>query len=164
MTHLSVRAATYDDLATLREIYRRASLSNEGDRAALLAAPDVLVWSGAGIADGLTSVAVDERGRILGFATLVEEELGPELEDLFVDPDHTRRGVATLLVEELVAGAVQRGNAWIEVTANPHAAAFYASVGFEVVGRAGTQFGDAPRLRRTTGALVGDDDDSQELA
>jgi len=39
----------------------------------------------------------------------------------------------------------------IEVTANPHAMAFYRSVGFVDDGVAETQFGPAPRMRLSVG-------------
>jgi GNAT superfamily N-acetyltransferase len=143
----SVRGATPDDLAALRDIYRRSSLSNVNDREALLSSPDALEWDGDGVATGRTRVAADAQGRILGFATVVPFDIGLELEDLFVDPDVMRRGIATQLVTVLGDEAARAGAPWIEVTANPHAAEFYASVGFVAVGRVQTRFGAAPRLR-----------------
>jgi GNAT superfamily N-acetyltransferase len=154
---IAVRPATAGDLVALQEVYRRASLSNPGDREALLGSPDALVWEGAGLASGLTRVAMDDERRFLGFATLVPFGAGFELEDLFVDPDHMRQGVATRLMAALTEDAVARGAAWIEVTANPHAAEFYASAGFEPVGREQTRFGDAPRLRWSVTLSMRDD-------
>lgn len=144
---VSVRAATPDDLAVLRDIYRRASLSNVNDRESLLGSPGVLDWPGDGIETGGTRVAADDHGQILGFATVIPLGIGLELEDLFTDPDFMRRGVATQLMSTLVDEAVSAGIPWIEVTANPHAAQFYDSVGFQRVGSAQTTFGDAPRLQ-----------------
>jgi GNAT superfamily N-acetyltransferase len=146
---VSVREATPDDVAVLRGIYRRASLSNEGDRESLLGSPDHLEWAGESVASGRTRVATDERGQVLGFATVVPLDVGLELEDLFTDPEFMRRGVATQLVATWAQEAARAGAPWIEVTANPHAAAFYASAGFITVGRAQTTFGEAPRLRLT---------------
>jgi ribosomal protein S18 acetylase RimI-like enzyme len=142
-----IRAGRADDLDELRVIYRRASLSNAGDRDALLASPDALVWEGAELARGGTLVAVDREGRVVGFATVVRLDEGLELEDLFVDPAFMRRGIATALVAELAREAARSGADWIEVTANPHAAAFYDSAGCSPIGTATTRFGDAPRLR-----------------
>jgi ribosomal protein S18 acetylase RimI-like enzyme len=62
-----------------------------------------------------------------------------------------RRGVATALVRSLQNEA---DVAWIEVTANPHAMAFYRSVGFVDDGVAETQFGPAPRMRLSVGAAA----------
>lgn len=147
MTALTTRTATGDDLEVLRELYRSSSLSNEGDRANLLASPEVLLWTGDGLVTGRTRVAMDARDRILGFATVVSIEGGLELEDLFVDPAAMRQGVATRLLLDAVARAASEGAGWIEVTANRHAAEFYASAGFVHVGEKQTLFGPAPRLR-----------------
>ncbi len=148
MADISIRLASDCDLDVLRDIYRRASLSNDGDRANLLASPAALHWGGDGIAAGRTRVAMDRYGRILGFATVVSIEGGLELEDLFVDPDAMRQGVASQLVLDAVVQAARDGVAWIEVTANHHAAEFYASAGFARIGDEQTLFGPAPRLRR----------------
>jgi GNAT superfamily N-acetyltransferase len=152
MAHYTTRLATEEDLSVLRELFRRSSLSNENDAANLRAAPEALHWTGDGIAERRTRVAVDVDGSILGFATIAEIEGGQELEDLFVDPDAMRRGVATLLVEEAASEAKRSGVPWIEVTGNQHAAEFYASVGFVRVGVEHTLFGPAPRLRRDLSA------------
>jgi ribosomal-protein-alanine N-acetyltransferase len=141
----TVRPAGPGDVAALRGIYRRASLSNEGDREALLGSPEVLDWQGANLAR--TRVAANAEGTVLGFATVVPIVGGLELEDLFVDPAVMRRGIATLLVRAALDEASREGAAWIKVTANPHAAAFYASVGFAHVRDDQTLFGPAPRLR-----------------
>ena len=76
MADLEMRTATTGDLEVLRELYRRSSLSNEGDRANMLARPEVLHWTGDGLAAGQTRVATDGRDRILGFATVVRIEGG----------------------------------------------------------------------------------------
>ena len=147
MARYSTRLATEDDLGVLRDLFRRSSLSNANDAANLRAAPETLHWAGDGIAERRTRVAVDADGRILGFVTVVDIAGGQELEDLFVDPDAMRQGVATQLVQEAVSEATRSGVAWIEVTGNQHAAEFYASVGFVRVGVEQTRFGPAPRLR-----------------
>ena len=91
--------------------------------------------------DGRVRVAVDE-GVVVGFATITPGPDAWELDDLFVAPAHMRRGFATALVRHLLAEA---DVAAIEVTANPHAMAFYRSVGFVDDGVAETQFGPAPQ-------------------
>lgn len=142
-----MRAAVPADLAVLQDVFRRASLNNEHDRAVLLAAPDALVWTGESLDRGRTWVAEDGDGRIRGFASTTPCGPGVELEDLFVAPEYMRTGVATALIRVLVERAVATGAPWIEVTANPHAAAFYASAGFAQIGTAETRFARAPRLR-----------------
>ena len=141
-----VRAADAGDLNVLRAVFRRASLHNAGDREVLLAHPEVLVWSGEAIAGGRVRVAVED-GTVVGFATTMPIDGGLELEDLFVEPDRMRRGMARRLVEDLLDRARTEGVEHVWVTANPHAMAFYTAVGFLPDGTAPTRFGPAPRLR-----------------
>ena len=141
-----VRAAADGDLEALRGVFRRASLSNAGDREVLLAHPEVLVWSGEEIAGARVRVAVED-GTAVGFATTVPIAGGLDLEDLFVEPDRMRRGVARRLIEDLLDAARADGVEHVWVTANPHAMAFYTAVGFVPDGTAPTRFGPAPRLR-----------------
>lgn len=140
-----IRGATPDDLAALRDVYRRASLSNDGDRAVLLAHPEALDYSDAWVVQGLTRVAVLD-DRVVGFATVVPHGGRGELEDLFVAPELMRRGIARALIADAVERARGDGTTRIDVTANEHAAAFYAAVGFVAAGSADTEFGPAPRL------------------
>ena len=145
LTDFRLRLAGMEDLPALRDVFRRSSLSNEGDRASLLAHPDALEFSDRAVADGRVRVAVID-DRIVGFATvLVTGQIG-ELEDLFVDPDWMRRGIATALVLDALANARKQGVARIEVTANGHALAFYESVGFVWDGISQTQFGRGHRM------------------
>jgi GNAT superfamily N-acetyltransferase len=127
-------------------VFRRASLHNAGDREVLLAHPEVLVWPGEAIAGGRVRVAVAD-GRVVGFATTLPIEAGLELEDLFVEPDRMRGGVGRRLVADVLGIARAEGVEHVWVTANPHAMAFYAAVGFGPAGSAPTRFGPAPRLR-----------------
>jgi hypothetical protein len=53
-----IREAVPADLPGLRDVYRRSSLSNQGDRESLLANPDVLEFPGPAAGDGRTRVAV----------------------------------------------------------------------------------------------------------
>jgi SAM-dependent methyltransferase len=69
------------------------------------------------------------------------------LEDLFVDPAWTRRGVATALVRHLCEVVAARGGSCIEVVANPHALDFYLSAGFADCGEAATELGRARRMQ-----------------
>lgn len=133
---LLIRDSGPADLAAVEEIFRRAALTNEGDRDWILANPEQLALDEGPILAGRSRVAVVE-GRAVGFATLV----GNELEDLFVDPDWTRRGIARALVRD-VAANVDR----IDVTANMHAQAFYEAAGFVHDGAVDTPGGPAYRM------------------
>jgi predicted N-acetyltransferase YhbS len=144
---LAVRTAVAADLDAIRQVFRRASLSNPGDRAALLAHPETLVWPGTAIVEGRTRVAVEEGGDVVGFATAVPVDEGLELEDLFVEPSRMRQGVARRLIDDLLILAAGSCVGSVRVTANPHAMGFYAAVGFVSEGTVQTRFGPAPRLR-----------------
>ena len=88
-----LRDAVAADVAVLRDVYRRASLSNEGDRTTLLANPDALEFPGLG-GDGRRTRVATADGRIAGFATSVPAGDAVELDDLFVDPGWMRQGPA----------------------------------------------------------------------
>jgi GNAT superfamily N-acetyltransferase len=142
-----IRLGTPSDLDRVAEVYRSASLSNPGDRDRLLAHPEYLVLDPDGLTEGRTHVA-EEDGSVVGFATWAETDGGGmELEDLFVDPQWMRRGIATALVDCVVEALRSRGADTLEVTASPDALGFYRSVGFIDVGVAQTSFGSAPHLR-----------------
>jgi ribosomal protein S18 acetylase RimI-like enzyme len=140
-----IRLGTAADLAAASRVYRRASLSNAGDRGNLLAHPEYLILGPAGLAEGRTHVA-EQDGSVVGFATWAETAGTIELEDLFVDPGYRRRGIATALVGRITEVVRARGAERLEVIANPHALGFYRAVGFADCGVAETVFGAAPRM------------------
>jgi ribosomal protein S18 acetylase RimI-like enzyme len=140
-----IRLGTPADLAAASSVYRRASLSNEGDRDNLLAHPEFLILGPDGLAEGRTHVA-EQDGTVVGFATWAEAGGTVDLEDLFVDPDYRRRGIASELVRRIAEVLRARGVQRLEVTANPHAMEFYRSAGFTDCGTAETDFGAAPRM------------------
>jgi GNAT superfamily N-acetyltransferase len=145
MPDIRIRSATPADAPALRDIFRRASLSNEGDRASLLAEPDALEWSDAFV-EGRTRVATLDQV-LIGFVTYVPTGEAFELDDLFVDPAWTRRGAATKLLEDVASIGRSSGMRAITVTANPHALDFYRNAGFVPAGSTETRFGPAPRMR-----------------
>jgi ribosomal protein S18 acetylase RimI-like enzyme len=140
-----IRLGTPADLAAASSVYRRASLSNAGDRDNLLAHPEFLILGPEGLAEGRTQVA-EQDGTVVGFATWAEADGTTDLEDLFVDPDYRRRGIASELVRRIAEVLRARGVQRLEVTANPHAMEFYRSAGFTDCGTADTDFGAAPRM------------------
>jgi len=141
-----IRDAVPADVAALRQLYRRASLSNEGDRMNLLANPDALEWGGLGGDDRRTRVAGIAGGRIAGFATSLPAGDALELDDLFVDPDWRRQGAARALVLDVVAHARNQGIGRIQVTANQHALVFYEKAGFVADHAVQTRFGPGLRM------------------
>lgn len=140
-----IRLGTPADLAAAADVYRRASLSNAGDRGHLLAHPECLVLGPEGLAEGRTYVA-EEDGTVVGFATWAEVAGTVELEDLFVDPGYMRRGIAAALVTRIAQVMRARGVEHLEVTANPHALGFYRAAGFTGCAVAETEFGAEYRM------------------
>jgi len=144
-----MRDAGIDDLASLNDVYRRSSLSNEGDRALLLAHPEVLELTAASLTHGRIRVATADQ-TVVGFVTTSVHEDHLELDALFVDPDWMRQGIAQDMVLDAVAIARAIGLDRIEVTGNDHAREFYAQAGFVPIGVVDTPLGvPAARLRRT---------------
>ena len=142
-----IRPAHASDVPDLQRVYRESSLSNIGDRDVLLEHPEHLLFSGLGVAAGRTTVAlVDDH--LVGFASIADG--GPmqlELEDLFVDPAWQRRGIARHLIADVARIARRNAVRTLVVTGNPHARAFYLTVGFVQDGEVITEFGPAPRFR-----------------
>ncbi len=140
-----VRQADVADLPALRDVFRRSSWSNEGDRPLLELHPEFLEFSGESVAEGRTRVAV-VAGQVAGFSTIVAAGSWWELEDLFVDPDVMARGVGRALVGDLVERARAAGIARIEVDGNEHALGFYERVGFVASGPVALEHGTAVRM------------------
>src|SRR6202043_127557 len=103
-----VRLGRLADLSAVTDVYRSASLSNAGDRDNLLAHPEHLMLGPEGLTEGRTHVA-EEDGSVVGFATWIEAGGTVELEDLFVHPGWTRRGIATALVNRIAYVLRERG-------------------------------------------------------
>ncbi len=144
-----LRNATRDDLPRLQEVLRQSSLSNKGDRAALVDHTEALVFSAASLSNGRVRVAITESDLIVGFATTVTEHGFLELVDLFTGPDWMRRGVATALIDDVVAFARAIRVCRVSVIGNPHATQFYQQAGFVTEGQAVTEFGPSLRMHLT---------------
>jgi N-acetylglutamate synthase-like GNAT family acetyltransferase len=141
-----IRSAVPADMTVLRDLFRRSSLSNEGDRPLLLANPDALELSAVAVNERRTRVAEVADGPIVGFASTMVTGDVIELEDLFVDPEWIRRGIARALVLDTQAIARQSGCRRVQVTANEHARGFYEKVGFVFAEEVETRFRPAPRM------------------
>jgi len=144
-----LKDATTDDLPRLQEVFRLSSLSNEGDRAALVDHPEALVFSAVSLTSGRVRVAAIGSGLIVGFATTVTKDGFLELVDLFTDPDWMRRGVATALIDDVVVFATAIGVSRVSVVGNPHAAQFYQQAGFVTESQVETDFGPGLRMHLT---------------
>lgn len=142
---MDIRDATIDDLPTLRSVFRRASLTNVDDRPLFEEHPELLDLPEEAVREGRTRAAVVD-GVVVGFASALVGPSSVELEDLFVDPDHMRQGIARALVDDLRSTAAAAGRPRVEVDGNAHALAFYESVGFVSVGEVQLEHGTAIRM------------------
>jgi GNAT superfamily N-acetyltransferase len=148
-----IRDADATDLEALQGVFQRASLSNENDRGPLLDHPEWLVLSNNGVLEGRTRVAVADDSAVVGFATYLISGGVAELEDLFVDPPWMRHGIGAALVVDISARLNDLHFKTLEVTANPHAMAFYERLGFVEDRIVHTQFYPASRMSRPTTQL-----------
>jgi GNAT superfamily N-acetyltransferase len=149
----SIRDAELPDMDDLQRVFRRASLSNANDRELLREHPEWLVLSSEAVRDRRLRVAVDGDGTTIGFSSFHIVDGVAELEDLFVDPPSMRHGVGMALVEDVVAQVRRLEFATLEVTANPHAMAFYRRLGFVELRTVDTSGYPAPRMGRPVGPL-----------
>src|SRR5437763_10169787 len=95
---VSIRPARPDDRTMLESLQRRASLSNPGDRDALLANPDAIAVPFEQLAEGCVSIA-EREGAVVGFAAVIPRpDGGAELDALFVEPHLWKHGIGRLLV------------------------------------------------------------------
>ena len=148
MSDFVIRRAVISEQRELEALQLRASLTNAGDRDALLAHPDAIELPVDQIAAG--AVFVSERnGAIVGFAALLPRPDGDvELDALFVDPDVRRCGVGRSLVDYCAQIARAQRSAALCVIGNPHAYDFYSACGFRAVGTTETRFGPGILMRK----------------
>jgi GNAT superfamily N-acetyltransferase len=141
MRDLLIRRAVTSEQKELEDLQLRASLTNAGDRDALLAHPDAIELPLAQIAAGGVFVA-EWNGTIVGFAAVEPRGDGEsELDVLFVDPSMRRRGIAQSLIGQCAEVARTRKSTALCVVGNPHARDFYNACGFDLIGTAETRFG-----------------------
>ena len=148
MSSFLIRRAVISEQKELEALQLRASLTNVGDRDALLANPDAIELPIDQIAAGAVFVA-ERNGEIVGFTALLPRPDGDvELDALFVDPDVRRCGVGRSLVDHCVQVASAQGSVALCVIGNPHASDFYTACGFTVVGTTATRFGPGLLMRK----------------
>jgi len=136
-----IRTARADERAALIELQRRASLANEGDRAMVLANPDIIDIPLAQFEEGCVLVA-ERDGALIGLAVVLPRDDGQaELDGLFVEPSAWRQGIGRHLVDAACAHAMKCGATALHVIANPHAGTFYDTCGFEPLREVKTEFG-----------------------
>jgi GNAT superfamily N-acetyltransferase len=143
-----IRAAVATEATALEALQRRSSDIWEAYREQLAANPDAIDLPQTFIDNSWVRVAVIGDQIPIGFSVVIPDDGGVhELDGLFVEPPHMRRGVGRALVEDAAWRARANGARCLEVTAGP-AQGFYEKVGFSVVASAETRFGPAVRMRR----------------
>ena len=148
MPRVAVRRAVAAEQKALEALQWRASLSNPGDREALLANPEAIELPLQQIETGGVFVA-EVAGSVIGFAAILPRDDGDsELDALFVEPGAWRQGIGRALVEHACSAARGIGASALHVAGNPHAEAFYRSCGFKMLGTKEMRFGVGLLLRR----------------
>ena len=143
---LKIRLANLDEREALEALQRRASTALEEYRQQLEAEPDAIELPVEMIERDEVFVA-ELDGEVAGFAVLFIGYDEAELDGLFVEPDHWRKGVGAALIDVATHEARKRGLA-LMVTANISAREFYEKCGFAVEGDAQTRFGPALRMSK----------------
>jgi GNAT superfamily N-acetyltransferase len=141
---LLIRPALPEERLELEELQRRASLALDEYREQLEANPDAIKLPAEHI--GQTTVA-EHGGRVAGFAVVLAKRSKAELDGLFVEPEHWRKGIGAALVDAATHEARRRGLS-LTVVANPTAREFYQRCGFTAEGITETRFGPALRMSR----------------
>ena len=148
MLDITIRLAATSERSSLERLQWRASLSNPGDRAALLTHPDAVALPVDQITDGHVFVA-EREGVIVGFATVLPRLDGEaELDALFVEPGLWKGGIGRLLVDHCAGVARHRSSRILHVVGNPHAEGFYIACGFHTAGSVDTRFGVGLAMQR----------------
>ena len=148
MLQVTVRKAVAAEQTALEALQWRASLSNPGDREALLANPEAIELPVQQVETGGVFVA-EVAGSVIGFAAILPRDDGnSELDALFVEPEVWRQGIGRALVEHACSAARCVGARSIHVVGNPHAEAFYRSCGFKMLGTKEMRFGVGLLLKR----------------
>ena len=146
-TNLLLRPAREADREALGDLKLRATLAwGDHTREVLLA---------LGGADELAarllgaSFVAEIGGRVVGFATVVtNDDMGAEVEELYIEPSEWRKGIGTQLMEEAERRAFVAGARCLQVAANPRARAFYEACGFQAIGEVPDSFGFSPLMQK----------------
>jgi GNAT superfamily N-acetyltransferase len=144
---LALRFAQPRERQALEDLQRRASLVYDGYREALLADPAAIHLPLSQLEDRRVRVA-ERDGEVLGFSAVLPGDVEScDLDGLFVEPSHWKRGIGRALVQDAFAQARRHGLMAMDVVANPYAELFYAGLGFVRVGTEQTAFGIASKMR-----------------
>ena len=131
-----LRPATAADVGLLSGLALRSKGYWGYDAAFLDACRDELTVTVDRLATERVTVADAPATGVVGFSSLALTPPTSELLDLFVDPAHIGTGVGVLLWSDVLAAAAGAGAAWMDIEADPHAAAWYERRGAVRIGAA----------------------------
>lgn len=138
-----VRQAGPDDHRQLNDVMRLASLAVESGKVLreLLEHPELLQLDTSLLSCGQVVLAESD-GIPIGFASFaLTSSIEAELDGMFVDPRHWRRGVGRMIFEAVERELSDRRIRRVRVVAGASAVAFYRSVGFSIIGEEKTALG-----------------------
>ncbi|WP_166295422.1 GNAT family N-acetyltransferase [Bradyrhizobium sp. 2S1] len=149
-----VRPAHVDEAAELTQIAVRATKNDGFDDEAIVRFMPGLKVNLALIAAGLVIVAESETGVPSGYVSLRPTGIGGLilLEGIFVDPDHSRRGIGTRLFATAVELSRKMAGNVILINSSPTSVDFYARLGANKIGA--TPFVFSPDVQLTMFAFA----------
>lgn len=148
-TVIRIRLARPGDRAALIEVMRRASLAVETGEVLrrLIEESEHIDIDDRLIAFGQVVLA-ESAGVPVAFASYLVEDGQAELDGMFVDPEHWRRGLGRSIFAALKQELANRGVHSLRVVAGPAALDFYRAVGLAIVGEQTTPLGPTVPVMR----------------
>ncbi|GGN09743.1 ribosomal protein S18 acetylase RimI-like enzyme [Actinoplanes campanulatus] len=128
-----MRLARVEEAGALSELALRSKAYWGYDEPFLEACRAELTLLPGEVTSRRTSV-VEIDGRIAGFYTLDGQPPEGELGNLWIDPEHLRRGIGRGLWQHAMGVARELGFTTILIDAEPHAEGFYLEMGATTVG------------------------------
>lgn len=130
---ITIRTAVSKDAAALTSLIYRSKQSNGYDDAFMALCVEALHITPEIIARRQTFVA-EAGGALLGCAMLEPRDIvRAEVCAFFIAPEHKRRGIGIRLWNTLLSAARAKGFTQLVLDADPDAAPFYTSLGFETL-------------------------------
>ena len=126
---ISIRNAKPGEGGSLTALCVRSKAHWGYDAAFMRKSAAALLVSEASIAAGRVLVATDDAGRTIGTVSVAEDDDGPELALMFVDPSAVGGGIGRVLFREAVRLARSLGYARMTILADPNAATVYERMG-----------------------------------
>jgi ribosomal protein S18 acetylase RimI-like enzyme len=148
MVRMNLRPARPDEATILSELALRSKAHWGYDPEFLDRCRPVLTLRGDEV-EARRTVVAEEDDRVQGFYTLDDGEVG----NLWIDPEHLRRGVGRLLWDHAVESARALGLKELSIVADPHAEGFYLAMGAVRVGEVPSEIDPGRRLPQLEAAI-----------